>query len=216
MIPDSSSGENSSAWTTERERADGVQLANALALHAAMVTVRLELPRDGPHVSSLDLSGFVSLLGGRAVPWPQISELKSFALRFQESEDGESFNVQDVYEELLNLTNDLAIWIVERYYRPASPSAVSQLNPDLQQAGLGYLLYKCYENERQWLDEEELAAFQRLFERWINAIWDGNIKLPLPAEIQTIGQLIRWLANRNTPIMPSCIQQTILELTEQT
>lgn len=214
MIPDSSSGENSSAWTTEGERANGVQIANALALHAAMVTVRLELPRDGSHVSSLDLSGFASLLGGRAVPWPQISELKSFALRFQESEDGESFNVQDVYEELLNLTNDLAIWIVERYYRPASPSAVIQLTPDLQQAGLGYLLYKCYENERQWLDEEELAAFQRLFERWINAIWDGNIKLPLPAEIQTIGQLIAWLASRNAACIPVSIRQTVQELAE--
>jgi hypothetical protein len=215
MIPDSRSGENSSA-KTEGERTHGIQLANALALHAAMVKVCLELPPDASHIGSLDLGGFASLLGGRAVTWPQISELKSFVLRFQESEDGESFNVQDVYEVLLNLTNDLAIWIVERYYRPASPAAVSQLSPGLQQAGLGYLLYKCYENERQWLNEEELAAFQRLFERWINAIWDGIIKLPLPADIQTIGQLIGWLANRNTPRMPSCIHQMILELTEQT
>jgi hypothetical protein len=214
MIPDSSSGENSFVKTTEKERTHGIQLANALALHAAMVKVRLELPPDGSHISSLDLSGFASLVGGRAVTWPQISELKSFALRFQEREDGESFNVQDVYEELLNLTNDLAIWIVERYVRPASPSAVSQLNPDLQQAGLGYLLYKCYENERQWLDEEELAAFQRLFERWINAIWDGNIKLPLPAEIQTIGQLIAWLASRNAACIPVSIRQTVQELAE--
>jgi hypothetical protein len=213
MTSDQSSGENSSA-KAEGERAHGAQLANALALHAAMVKVRLGLPPDTSHIGSLDLSGFTSLLDGRAVTWPQISELKSFVLRFQESEDEESFNVQGVYDELLNLTNDLAIWIVERYYRPASPSAVSQLNPDLQQAGLGYLLYKCYENERQWLDEEELAAFQRLFERWINAIWDGNIKLPLPAEIQTIGQLIAWLASRNAACIPVSIRQTVQELAE--
>jgi hypothetical protein len=179
-----------------------------------MVKVRLELPPGASHIGSLDLSGFASLLGGRAVTWPQISELKSFVLRFQESEDGESFNVQDVYEELLNLANDLAIWIVERYYRPASPAAVSQLNPDLQQAGLGYLLYKCYENERQWLDEGELSPFRRLFEQWINAIWDGNIKLPLPADVQTIGQLIASLADRDTGRIPVSIRQTIQELAE--
>jgi hypothetical protein len=213
MTSDQSSGENSSD-KTEGERAHGVQLANALALHAATVKVRLELPLDASHIGSLDLSGFTSLLDGRAVTWPQISDLKSFTLRFQESEDGESFNVQDVYEELLNLTNDLAIWIVERYYRPASPADVSQLNPNLQQAGLGYLLYKCYENERQWLDEEELAVFQRLFEHWINAVWDGNIKVPLPADIKTIGQLIAWLANGNAAHVPTCIRHTILELTE--
>jgi hypothetical protein len=88
MIPDSSSGESSFAKTTERERTHGIELADALALHAAMVKVRSELSLDASHIGSLDLSGFASLLGGRAVTWPQISELKSFALRFQESEDG--------------------------------------------------------------------------------------------------------------------------------
>jgi hypothetical protein len=121
-----------------------------------------------------------------------------------------------VHEELLDLINDLAIWIMERYYRPESPAAVSQLNPDFQQAGIGYLLYKCYENERQWLAEEELAPFQRLFERWINDIWDGNIGLPLPADVQTMSQLIAWLANRDAGVIPNSIRQEIQELAERT
>jgi hypothetical protein len=209
----SGSGENLPAMGTETKYAHGVQFGNALALHAAMLRVRSELP-DEPCIGSLDLSSFVQYLNGRAVPWPQICELSCFAQRFLESGDRASFNVQDVYEELVNLANDLAVWIVERYYRPESPAAVSQLNPDLQQAGLGYLLYKCYENERQWLDEEELNPFQRLFERWINAIWDGNIKLPLPADIQTIGQLIAWLADRDAARIPVSIRQTVQELAE--
>src|SRR6266567_903511 len=215
MNPGSGSGENLSAMGTETKYGHGVQFGNALAFHAAMVRVRSELP-DEACIGSLDVSSFVPYLNGKAVPWPQIGELSSFAQRFLESEDRDSLNVQDVYEELVSLTNDLAIWIVERYYRPESPAAVSELNPDLQQAGLGYLLYKCYENERQWLDEEELTPFQHLFECWINAIWDGNVELPLPADIQTISQLIAWLASRDTAVIPNAIRQTIRELAEQT
>jgi hypothetical protein len=83
------------------------------------------------------------------------------------------------------------------------------------QKQLGYLLYKCCENERQWLIEDEIGPFQRLFERWINAIWDGKIELPLPQEIQTIGQLIAWLSNRESAHIPFSISQTIRELAEQ-
>lgn len=180
-----------------------------------MIKVRSELP-ETTYVGFLDLSLLVPYLSARVVPWPQICDLRSFAQRFLEREAEDSLTVQDVYEELLALTNDLAIWIVERYYRPESPSAVSQLDPDLQQAGLGYLLYRCYENERPWLGEEELASFQRLFERWINAIWDGNIKLPFPTDVQTISQLIGWLAHRDPAVIPNLIRQTILELAEQT
>ena len=194
--------------------AGDIHLSHALALHAAMVRVRSELP-DESCIGSLDLRYLVPYLNGRAVPWPQIRELRSFALRFLESEDGNSFHAEDVSEQLLALTNDLAIWIVERYYRPESPAIVSQLAPDLQTAGLGYLLYKCCENERQWLSEDELGPFQRLFERWINAIWDGNIKLPLPAGIRTIGQLIAWLTKRDPVHIPASIRQTIHELAEQ-
>jgi hypothetical protein len=188
--------------------------SHALVLHAAMVSVRSKLS-DESCLGSFDLSALAPYLNGSAVPWPQICELRSFAQRLLESENGDLFHAEEVSEQLLALTNDLAIWIVERYYRPESPAIVSQLAPDIQPAGLGYLLYKYCENERQWLDEDELGPFQRLFERWINAIWDGKIELPLPEEIQTIGQLIAWLSNRDSAHIPCSIRQTIRELAEQ-
>lgn len=165
MSPCSGSGENLSAVGIESKDAHGVQFSNALALHAAMIKVRSELPNE-PYIGFLDLSSFVPHLSGAAAPWPQIGDLRSFAQPFLESEAGDSYSVQVVYAELSNLTNDLAIWIVERYFRPEFPAVVSQLNPDFQQAGLGYLLYKCYENKRQWLAEEvkELTAAGRSLE----------------------------------------------------
>lgn len=214
MIPESNPGESLSARESPRTSAGGVQLGHALALHAVMIKIRSVL-LDESCIGSLDLSSLVPYLNGRAVPWPQIQELRSFAQHFVETDEWDSFHAEGVSEQLLALTNDLAIWIVERYYRPESPSIVSQLAPDLQPAGLGYLLYKCCENERQWLSEDELGPFQRLFERWINAIWDGNIKLPLPAGIQNVGQLIAWLTKRDPVHIPASIRQTIHELAEQ-
>jgi hypothetical protein len=192
--------------------AGDVQLGHALVLHAAMVRVRSKLSGEAC-LGSFDLSSLVLHLDGNAGPWPQICELRSFVQRLLKNEDGDS--LQEVSEQLLALTNDLAIWIVERSYRPDSPDIVRQLAPDLQPAGLGYLLYKCCENERQWLIEDEIGPFQRLFEHWINAIWDGKIALPLPEGIQTIGQLITWLTNQNPVQISGSIRRTIQEISEQ-
>lgn len=68
----------------------------------------------------------------------------------------------------MDLTRDSAIWIVERHYRPVSLAQVRRLSPDSQQAVIGYLLYGQYENERQWLNEDENATLKVLFEQWIN------------------------------------------------
>lgn len=214
MIPKPSPGESVPTRESLKMLAGDVQLSHALVLHAAMVRVRSQL-QDESCIGSLDLSSLVPYLNGSVVSWPQMRELRSVVQGFLESEHVDSFRAEEVSEELLVLTNDLAIWIVEGYYRPESPAIVSQLAPDLQPAGLGYLLYRYYENERQWLCEDELGPFRRLFECWINAIWDGKIALPLPEAIQTIGQLITWLTNRNPAQISGSIRQTIRELAEQ-
>ncbi|HET6840531.1 MAG TPA: hypothetical protein VFK06_02435 [Candidatus Angelobacter sp.] len=147
MIPESSLGESLSTGESLEMLVGDVQLGHALALHAVMVKVRSELPSESC-IGFLDLNVLVPYLNDSAALWPQIGELRSCVRRFLESEDVDSFRAQEVSEQLLALTNDLAIWIVERYYRPESLAIVSQLAPDLQPAGLGYLLYKCFENER--------------------------------------------------------------------
>jgi hypothetical protein len=64
-------------------------------------------------------------------------------------------------------------------------------------------------------DAIALSTPVSLFEHWINAVWDGKIALPLPEGIQTVGQLIAWLSNREPVYIPFSIRQTIRELAEQ-
>jgi len=210
VIPDTRIEENSLANEKQREAAQAVEVAQALALHEAMVKV-CSAARGG-FSGVLDWGSFAPLLKEQFVPWPQIGELEELA---QSVEDGGCFDASDFHAELLALIDDLAIWMVERYFRPASPVEVSQLNLDLQKAGLGFLLYQCFVKERQWLDQDEQACFQRLFEHWINSVWDGKIELPLPADIQTVGQLIAWLGRKGETHIPYLIRQTMRELAEQ-
>jgi hypothetical protein len=134
-----------------------VELEQALVLHDAMVKIRLDL-NDQSQGGHLALNSLEPFLKERIIPWPQIEDLGSLEWHLQHFADDGDFDAQ---EELLALTNDLAIWIVEHYYRPASPAQVSQLRPEFQRAGLGFLLYGCFESERQWLDEEEHTWFPR-------------------------------------------------------
>lgn len=210
MIPDTKVAENSLAKENQKELRQAEELAQVLALHEAMVKI-CSAVQDEPGVE-LDLSSLAPFLKEKVVLWLQIGELEELAQRLK---DGGSFDVPDLHAELLALINDLAIWIVEQHFRPASPLAVRQLSVGFQKAGLGFLLYQCFEKERQWLDQEEQVCFQRLFEHWINCVWDGKIQLPLPTEIQTVGQLIAWLARRAVAHIPFPIRQTIRELAEQ-
>lgn len=54
-------------------------------------------------------------------------------------------------------------------------------------------------------DAIALSTPVSLFEHWINAVWDGKIALPLPEGIQTVGQLIAWLSNREPAYIPFSI-----------
>jgi hypothetical protein len=199
----------------EKRTSKAGELEQALALYDAMAAI-CSTHDYGSLTDRFDVSAVVPFLEERIVPWPQIQDLADIEWYFRQRIDGENnFSGFDPQEELLALTNDLSIWIVEHYYRPTSLAQVRALKPEFQRAGLGYILYQFFEAERQYLEGEEYRGFQRLFEFWINAVWDGKVELPLPARIVTIGQLIAWLADRDADRIPACIVDLIEEIEER-
>lgn len=134
--------------------------------------------------------------------WPQRNEVIEAIQDFQEGcltlpeflESSESTEPQ----ALPGFVKDLAIWIVERFYRPSSLAEVKRLQPDFVQAGLGFLLYEVLEQQkdRPDLTERELLPLQYIFEHWINSIWITNGDFIATFEddgVSTTGQLIAWL-----------------------
>jgi len=201
-------GENVSGATVGAPVGHTLQSQRALELHDAMVRVDRQFI-DGSPLHGEVLSVFKPLLNEGVIPWPQLQALKD---HIEQMKPDYPLDARQ-REEQLALTNDLAIWIVETYYRPVSPFQVAQLKLEFQKAGLGYVLYRCFERHRHWLDQQEHRSFQMLFEEWINEIWDGLIELPLPKGIRTVGHLIAWLAEATEGI-PRCIAPIIEELQE--
>lgn len=149
-----------------------------------------------------------SLPDGR-LSWPQLQDLRSLHLQLHNIPD--ETDIRALQEEVTALLIDLAIWIVENYFRPRSPAEVNLLRPDFHRAGIGYILYGCYEREREWCTEEEHKRLRLLFEYWIDSVWDGKIKVPLPVEISTVGQLITYLAERDARVIHHSIAHVIEE-----
>src|SRR5258708_149428 len=111
MIVDTGSmGVNVPGTETKEKSDQAVELEQALVLHDAMLKIRLVL-NDQSKVDHFVLSFLEPFLKGKIIPWPQIEDLGSLEWHLQRIADDGDFDAQ---EELLALTNDLAIWIVEQ------------------------------------------------------------------------------------------------------
>jgi hypothetical protein len=184
------------------------ELEKALALHGAVIMLQ-PLLKDRTGLSQEHLSAFGPFLKEDVIPWPQMEDLKS---HIECLADQFYWQLGDAEQEHSAIMNDLAIWIVERYYRPASPAEVCALRPPFQKAGLGFVLYRCFEQHRGSLIAEQHKCFQLLFEHWIDSVWDDEIELPLPESVRTVGELIAWLEDTGPVLIPAQVAEVIEEI----
>lgn len=181
-------------------------LANALALHEAMSRAcrkanAAKLPEA--------LAALQALLQDSA--WPLREQAVDAIQDFREGRLSlEEFLKSDEFAEswaLPVLRRDLSIWIVERFYRPCSLDEVKRLYPGFVKAGLGFLLYRCFEQQksRDDLTDYELLLLQHAFEDWITAIWVTNWDFIAAFEedgVTTTAQLIAWLQKHSETYLP--------------
>jgi hypothetical protein len=190
---------------TGQKLIQAAELNRALTLCDAMIELQQVLD-DAVSINNEDLKVFATLVKEELIPWPQLGDLERHLSCLVEASS------YDANEEHVALTKDLAIWIVEHCCRPASPDQVRELRPELQKAGTGFVLYSCFERHRVRLDGAERRLFQSLFEGWINSIWDGAIRLPLPETLHTVGQLITWLEETGPVPIHRQITHVIVQL----
>jgi hypothetical protein len=191
-----------------RGRIQPGELEKALALHDAVIMLQ-PLLKDRTGLSQGHLSAFGPFLKEDVIPWPQMEDLKS---HIECLADQFYWQLGEAEQEHIAITNDLAIWVVERYYRPASPADLRALKPEFHKAGLGFVLYRCFEDYRGSLIAAQHKWFQLLFERWIDSVWDGDIELPLPENVRTVSELIAWLEDTGPVLIPAQVVQVVEEI----
>jgi hypothetical protein len=190
----------------------GNELQNALALHGTLLHL-LHQFENGARSDTTDLDRVLSLVVRNEVGWPQMEDIAYHLDTIRERLQGNLRGNLDFHlDELRSLIRDLGIWVVEKHIRPGSLAQVRQLKPELQQAGLGYLLYRHYEKERDELDGNGRGCLKTAFEYWIDWIWDGGVPVPLPLAISTTGQLIGWLAETDPDLIGASIKNVISKL----
>ncbi|HLW53466.1 MAG TPA: hypothetical protein VKW06_11535 [Candidatus Angelobacter sp.] len=191
-----------------QERIQSAELEKALALHDTLIRLQ-PLLKNLIGRSQEHLSAFAPFLREDVIPWPQMGDLKNHI----ECVDNHFYwHLDEAEQEHSAIMNDLAIWIVERHYRPASPAEVCALRPPFQKAGLGFVLYRCFEQHRGSLIAEQHKCFQLLFEHWIDSVWDDEIELPLPESVRTVGELVAWLEDTGPVLIPAQVAQVIEEI----
>jgi|SRR5579864_2278168 len=124
------------------------ELAKALALHAAISracrkTNANNLPEGLPALLAW-LEDSLWPLRDEAID--AIHEFEEGHLSLQEFLEAGEF--PGLYS-LPAFRRDLSIWIVERFYRPSSLEELKRLRPGLVKAGLGFLLYRCFEQQQK-------------------------------------------------------------------
>ena len=193
---------------TSQERIQPGELEKALALHDAVIRLQPRL-KDLIGLSQEHLSAFAPFLRQDVIPWPQMGDLKN---HIEHVANHFYWHLDQAEQEHRAIMNDLAIWIVERYYRPVSPADMRTLKPEFHKAGLGFVLYNCFEDHRGSLIAERHKCFQLLFERWIDSVWDEEIDLPLPESVRTVGELIAWLEDTGPILIPAQVAQVVDEI----
>lgn len=132
--------------SAQPDSARGAELKQALVLYEQLVKIRFVLGNSA-RPSPADVNGLVPLLTEERLPWPQLEYLRSLHLHLQNIFD--ESDIRPLQGEVTALVTDLAIWIVENYFRPRSPAEVNLPRPDFHRAGIGRILYCCYERERE-------------------------------------------------------------------
>jgi hypothetical protein len=102
-------------------------------------------------------------------------------------------------EAARQISNDLAIRIVEGRYRPESVAQVRALRPSLHRAGLGYLLdrWRAHTIEGCELVGNTRSLFTRQVEAWINFLWnEPDLDPLLDSEIESTADLVAWLRQK--------------------
>jgi hypothetical protein len=196
------------------------ELEHALALHQAMSRL-CSHGEDNP--SSQELTTLLLLLKESTIPWPQRDDLNKAIESVQTGvlSQAEFMREGEFMKEnaLPAFIRDLGIWIVERYYRPSSLAEVKCLISEFQKAGLSHVLYACFEKERPYLTDREHLLLQRVFEDWINAVWDtdGDQLMAALEEdgVSTTGQFIAWLKKYSLLIIDLSVAPVIEELQQK-